>query len=54
MDTNPDMKAKYLSLFMKIQVNTYEMNHYAMGLFTPQNFLNHSCSPNAEIFFYQK
>jgi len=46
LDTNPVQKDKYLTLFIKIYVNAFDINAYGMGLFQPANFLNHSCEPN--------
>lgn len=35
LDTNPLVKEKYLTLFMRIQANSFDINSYALGLFTP-------------------
>ena len=56
-------KIKYItSLMNKIKLNTFsiyetlEMSRvYALGIFYPNNFVNHSCIPNAtQIFFLKK
>jgi hypothetical protein len=35
LENNPAQKEKYLVLFMKMQVNAFNVNNNALGIYTP-------------------